>query len=262
MTDLPSETAEIHLRLLKCTLEVENSRAYWQRGAHYEGGSTARHAFEQYWFGARSLSRTAELLVNFRARYDAYPAALRVLQSWPEMDPGTRRLICHWHLQLTDPLYRAFTGRVLVQRHDAVPAVVTRDFTLKWVSSECPTTWSTSTRIQLASKLLSAALSAGLLHSNRDPRTVLFPRVGDDALSYLLYLLKGIRYEGTLLENPYLGSVGLSDGALDHRLRSLRELSFRRQGDLIEIDWVHESLEGWAAERWHAAELVNSGSSR
>jgi hypothetical protein len=60
-----------------------------------------------------------------------------------------------------------------------------------------------TTRIQFASKLLSAAYSAGLLAGNRDPRAVVFPRVPDDALEYLMYLLREVTFEGTLLSNPY-----------------------------------------------------------
>jgi len=32
------------------------------------------------------------------------------------MEPEARRVICHWHLQLTDPLYRSFTGGYLAER--------------------------------------------------------------------------------------------------------------------------------------------------
>jgi hypothetical protein len=106
-----------HTRLLKCALEVEDSRAYWSRGAAAPD-ATAQRAFDEYWFGARSLSRIQVLLANMHARFDAFPNALHVLQRWPHMSPDTRRLVCHWHLQLSDPLYRAFTGAYLVQRHE------------------------------------------------------------------------------------------------------------------------------------------------
>jgi hypothetical protein len=258
-TDRPSEVVEPHTRLLKCTLEVENSRAYWQHVPVDGGRPAARQAFEEYWFGARSLLRTEVLMINFRARFDAYPSALRVLHTWQDMDPSTRRLICHWHMQLSDPLYRAFTGAFLVERHENVKPDVTHGAAVKWVVQEGPATWSMTTRIQFASKLLSSALGAGLLGSNRDPRSLLFPRVTDDALSYLVYLLKDVRFAGTLLENPYLASVGLSGGGLEDRLRALPALGFRRQGDLVDFGWRYEGLGDWATDRLATHDVVHAG---
>src|SRR5262249_8370748 len=128
--DRPSESTRLHTRILKCTLEVEDSRAYWSHKGHSNGSTSARKAFDEYWFGGKSLGRIEVLLSNLRARYDAYPAALEVLTNWQEMDPDTRRLVCHWHLQLSDPLYRAFTGEFLVSRHDAGRPTVTHDLTV------------------------------------------------------------------------------------------------------------------------------------
>ncbi|MCA8970712.1 MAG: hypothetical protein KDC95_13040, partial [Planctomycetes bacterium] len=35
---------------------------------------------------------------------------LEDLHAWSGMDRETRAVICHFHVQLSDPLYRAFTG--------------------------------------------------------------------------------------------------------------------------------------------------------
>jgi hypothetical protein len=246
MMDFPSEVTGIHTRLLKCTLEVEASRAYWERGGSV-GGSTSRRAFEEYWFGARSLGRIEVLLANLRARYDAYPSALRALGAWNEMDPDTRRLICHWHVQLSDPLYRAFTGSFLVARRAGSRPIIAYELAVDWVSEQSGGRWNMATRIQFASKLLSSAYGAGLVASNRDPRPLILPRVSEPALTYLVYLLRGVQFEGTLLENPYLTSVGLQGGNLEDRLRELSALRFRRQGDLVEFGWAFAGLEDWAS---------------
>jgi hypothetical protein len=189
MTDRPSEATTIHTRLLKCTLEVDASRAYWANALR-GGEPTARKAFEEYWFGAKSLGRVEVLISNLKARYGAYPHALRALAKWDEMDPDTRRLICHWHVQLSDPLYRAFTGSFLVSRHAAPLPTVTHDLTVAWVKEQDSGRWNMSTRIQFASKLLSSAFSAGLVCSIRDPRPLRFPKVSEAALTYLMYLLR------------------------------------------------------------------------
>ena len=239
------EATQVHTRLLKCALEVDDSRAYW---AHTNGSGpvTAQQAFDEYWFGARSLARIEVLLANLRGRYDAFPAALETLHRWPDMSPDARRIICHWHLQLADPLYRRFTGSYLVDRREGARPEVTRDLVVGWVADQGPGRWTMSTRIQFASKLLSAAFAAGLVASRRDPRPVVVPRVRDDALEYLLYLLREVQVEGTVLDNPYLRSVGLEGPALEDRLRGLPGLAFKRQGDLLDFGWRCPDLRGWA----------------
>jgi hypothetical protein len=241
------EADKIHTRLQKTTLEVGASREYWSR-TNGSGPVSARQAFEESWFGSRSLSRTEELLANLRARYDAYPPALTVLHRWTGMDPDSRRVLCHWHLQLSDPLYRAFTGSFLVDRRDSIRPEIARDVVMAWVTARGGERWAVSTRLKFASRLLSSAFSAGLLSSNRDPRRVQLPRVEDQALEYLLYLLRGLEFQGSLLANPYLISVGLADQALEDRLRRLRGLQFQRQGDLVEFGWVYPDLMSWADE--------------
>ncbi|HRE89367.1 MAG TPA: DUF1819 family protein, partial [Myxococcota bacterium] len=213
-------------------------------------------AFEHYWFGAKSLPRVEVLLTNMRARFSAFPDALHVLHVWPEMPLESRRLICHWHLQLSDPIYRQFTGDFLPERRDNLRPEVTRDQVVRWVRdldlrTNTAARWTTSTHTQFASKLLSCAFSAGLLTRNRDPRPLASPRVPVPALEYVLYLLRGVTFEGTLLDNPYLRSVGLVGELLDLRLRTLRGLTFRRQGSLIDFAWHHPDLRAWADATLH-----------
>lgn len=246
MTTRPAEVTGVHSRLLKCALEVEDCRAYWRHADPDTEQSRPQRAFEEYWFGAKSLERIKVLMINFRVRFDAYPAALRVLRDWADMDPATRKAVCHWHLQLADPLYRRFTGEYLAHRREAPRPEVTRDLVAGWVKQHAPERWRTNTRIHFASKLLSAAYSAGLVASNRDPRPLLVPRVEDAALTYLLYLLRGVDFEGTLTRNPYLASVGLTEGFLEERLRGLDALEFRRQGDLVDFTWGHPDVGTWA----------------
>lgn len=246
MTGRPREATEVHTRLLKCALEVDDARAFWAHAPVAPDVSASR-AFGEYWFGARSLSRIEVLLANLHARFGAFPAALDVLHRWPQMSHGTRRAICHWHLQLADPLYREFTGTYLVKRRESLRVEVTRDLVIGWVAEQGPGRWTMATRIQFASKLLSAAYSAGLVSSNRDPRPLDWPRVPDDALAYLMYLLRGTDFDGSLLDNPYVRSVGLSGTELEERLRRVPGLAFRRQGDLIEFGWQHADLRAWAS---------------
>jgi hypothetical protein len=251
----PAEVTAVHTRILRCTLGVPDARAYW--GAPDSApdaaptAGRADRAFKEYWFGARSHARVEVLLTNMRVRFDAYPEALSVLRAWPDMEPATRAVICHWHLQLADPLYRAFTGDFLAQRR--APALgegrleITLARAVAWVGEQDSGKWTMSTRIQFASKLLSAAAEAGLVGSRRDPRPLRLPRVPDDALLYALHLLRGIDIAGTLLDNPYLTSVGLDGDALSARLRTLPGVRYARQGTIVDLEWEHESLPTWFA---------------
>jgi len=233
---------------MKCAVEVEDARAYWaQVDPAAADDATPQRAFDAYWFGARSLPRIEVLLSNMRVRFAAYPAALAVLHRWPEMAPDMRRVICHWHLQLADPLYRRFTGAYLADRRQSARTSVTRDRVVAWVGQTGPGRWTLATHIQFASKLLSAAYAAGLVTSNRDPRPLGVPRVPDEALEYLMFLLRETTFEGSLLDNPYVRSVGLEGADLEARLRGLPGLRFDRQGDLIEYGWRHADLTAWGA---------------
>lgn len=244
--EVPSEATEVHTRILRLALGVEDSRSYWEHvDPAVPTADRSLLAFEHRWFGAKSLERTRTLVASFVDRFDRYPEALSVLRRWRSMDAATRQMICHWHLQLSDPIYRRYTGHYLVERRGLRDPKVDRDGTLRWIQSEYPERWSTSTCVQFASKLLSAASESALLSPKRDPRTLLVPKVTDLALGYLLHLLRGVRVEGTLTENPYLASVGLTDGFFDQRVRSLPGVVYRRMGNLVEFDWAYPTLTAW-----------------
>jgi hypothetical protein len=242
----PREEDHLHTRVLKCTLEISNSRIFWAESGS-EQPIKAETVFEAGWFGSRSLKRLRELLTNLRARYGAYPAALQVLHRWQRMGGDTQKLICHWHMQLSDPLYRQFSGTFLPNRLGDGHATVGLQQVVTWLGDVGGGRWSGSTRLKLASKLLSTACSAGLIQGKRDPRPIVFPLVPDEALTYLLHLLREVEFEGPLLANPYLRSVGLEGGLLNDRLKRLPDLKYGRQGDLVDMGWKHRGLVEWAA---------------
>lgn len=248
MPPAPAEATTIHTRILRLALAVQDARAYWE---HFDleipVSDRAKVAFEQRWFGAKSLERVRYLIASFTDQYAAFPGAFAVLRHWSSMDLPTRHVICHWHLQLSDPIYRRFTSECLIQRRELRDPKVDRDAVLRWVKSEFPDKWSDATCVQFASKLLSAALEAGLV-TKRDPRSLLFPKVPDRALAYLLYLLRETRFEGTLTSNPYLASLGLDEDLLSQRARTLPGVTMGRMMSLVEFEWAYPDLAGWARE--------------
>lgn len=238
----------MHTRMMKCALQVDESRAYW---AHADAGAepSSDEAFERYWFGAKTLPRVKVLLANMRARYSAFPSALWVLHRWPAMAPATRRLVAHWHTQLSDPLYRSFTADFLVERRRLPEPTVSRPAVARWVASQGPTRWTHASHVQFASKLLSAAYAAGLVGSARDPRPVTLPRVDELGLEYLLHLLREVRIEGRLVDNPYTRSVGVEPSDLQAALRKSDAIEVQALGGVTELHFRFPSLRAWAVAR-------------
>jgi hypothetical protein len=247
---IPSEETDIHTQLLRFALGVEPSRDYW---ANVDPDATpvdAEDAFEARWFGQATESRVRLVLKNMRLRYDAYPAALAVLADWGHRAaPDVRRLLCHWHLQLADPMYRRFTGEYLPTRRREGRPAVERHEVVEWVETRQPDRWGNATRVQWASKLMSAAADSGLLDSKRGTRQLDSPEVPDVALSYLCHLLHEVDIEGDLLDNPYLRSVGLQGRLRDERIRRLDDVDVHRMGDLIDFQSSVGDLHGWREAR-------------
>lgn len=240
-----AQVDDLHTRLLKCDLVLDASRAYWQHRDATAQPPAAAQVFEGGWFGAKSLARIKVLLTNLRARFDAFPEALAVLHRWQGMPPDVRAHICHWHLQLVDPLYRRFTAEYLPLRR-RLDATVSREQVVRFVGEQGHARWTMPTRIQFASKLTSCAHHAGLIGKGRTTRPVTLPRVDPLALGYLLYLLRGVSHPGAPLGNPYLASVGLTGGALHDRLRRVPGLTFRAQAGVVDLGWDHPDLATWA----------------
>jgi len=244
----PVEVTGLHTRLLRMGLVAEESRAYWsQADPEVPQAQRVDTAFSQRWFGSRSLTRVRYFIVNLDYRFMAWPQALQALRRWRPEDPVTRSLICHWHVQLSDPLYREFTGTHLALRRVHPEPTADVDGVVRWLNQSLGDRWAPATTRRMASGLLGAATEAGLCRvASKGPRTVLRPAVPDQALAYLLYLLRGISVEGKLLDNPYLLSVGLDGEALEPRLRrGLPGLGYRRIGDVREFDWEASGLPAW-----------------
>lgn len=250
----PAEATEFHTRILRVTLEVDNAREYWRRPeAHEDSPGRTDAAFHGYWFGSRSLPRIRDLLTNFDLRFAAFPSGLAALTAWTDLPLAVRVPICHWHLQLADPLYRAFAGELCVDRRES-GRPLTRDVVLRWVNGmDTEERWNPASRAQFASKLLSCGHAAGLVETRRDPRPVTVPRIPDPALGYLLYLLRDVDFRGSLHDNPYLASVGIDAMVLAERLRSVPGISMRRAADLVDLHFDYDSPRDWVARTQRAA---------
>jgi BrxA len=247
MSDRPSEVTELHTRLLRVTLEIEPSAAYWSHAdpkrSHAE---QAKLALEQQWFGERSSARVRKLVDELSSRFDPFPEALEVLHGWSDISENTRRLVCHWHVQLTDAIYRKFTGELLPELRGPEGAIITRELVADWIEQAAPGRWADSTKLKYAGNLLTTAAEAGLVSQPSRERTLLVPVVPDDGLAYLLHLIREVEFAGTLADNPYLRSVGMQNDVLEE---AIARLAGRAEDGGFDLEWMSKSLKDWAAQR-------------
>lgn len=250
--DVGEETA-IHTRMLRIGLAEADSRAYWAHATRpIPEAEKVQVAFEERWFGSRTQARVRYLMNNLANRFDVFPGCLEVLSEWNPADIADRTLICHWHVQLSDPLYREFTSSLLATRWLRPEPTIDRTTTVRWVEGTLEGRWSSATSQRMAVGLLATAAEAGLCEQTKTIRTLHYPRVSDHALGYLLYLLRDLRYQGTLKDNPYLQSVGLDGDTWELRVRKLPWLTYRRMSNVHDLDWHFESLTEWGREVFKA----------
>ena len=248
------EATGMHTRILRCMLAVEDSYAYWQRvDLSAPPGGRASAAFQGRWFGLKSEARVRTIMTDMHERFDAYPEALALLHEVGTLPSSLRPFVCHVHTQLADPIYRRFTGELLAERREQGYAAIDRDSVARWVDGLAPGRWSAVSCIKFASNLLATALDVGLVGGRRDPRKVTLPIVPDVALGYVLYLLRGITFEGSLVNNPYLRSLGLTPAAfrsVAHRVPGIR---YAELGGVVDLTWLEPSLTAWGRRMLRAS---------
>lgn len=242
----PTEARTVHTRLLRNMLAVEDSYAYWTRlDRSIPVTERPRVAFEQRWFGTKSEARVRTLLSDMVERFDAYPEALELLQSLGTIPAKLRPLLCHLHTQLADPIYRRFSGELLPQRRERGLVAIDRTTVARWVDSLEPGRWSAATCMKFASNLLATALEAGLIAGRRDPRKAVSPVVPDVVIGYALYLLRDVAIEGSLTDNPYLRSLGVTSGGFQPIGARLPGIQYAELGGSVELVFDAPGLAAW-----------------
>lgn len=244
--DSSAEVTTMHTRILRCTLATDDSQAYWRNvdlGVPMQ--ERARVAFESRWFGLKSEARVDTLIRNMAERFDTFPEALALLHALPSVPAALRPWICHLHTQLSDPLYRRFTGEYLPQRRAQGLHSLDRDTVARWVESLEPGRWSVITCRKFGTNLIATAVEAGLLESRRDPRALSTVPAPELALGYALYLLRTVRFEGPLGDDPYLRSLGAWRDTLPQVLQRVPGVAYQRLGRVEDIEWRYPSLTAW-----------------
>ena len=249
MTDEPKrarQAVDIHTRILRVTLAEPECRAYWENvDLAVPLAQRAAIAFEQRWFGAKSMARVQTLIATLADRFDAFPGSIAILRDWHALRSPARVLVCNLHLQLTDPVYRAFTCDYLVKRRAAGHTTIGRDQVERWVHETWGDRWSAATRLKFASNLLTAASEADLVVGKRDPRRLDRARVTRQGLGYLLYTLRDAVPDAALVDNAYLISLGFPRAELLGLLSAGEPVRVRSLGDVVDVEWSASSLQQW-----------------
>lgn len=253
----PAEATQAHTRILRAMLATEDCIAYWKSSAsEATGAARVRLAFEQRWFGDKSESRVKTLMGDMALRFDAYPSLLAALRVW-NPPRALAPWICHFHTQLADPIYRRFTGEFLPQRRQLGYSNIDREGVARWVQEQWPGRWSPATCLKFGSNMLATAFEAGLFKDKKDPRQLISPRPPALALEYVLYALREVAFEGTLLGAPYLRSVVKDSDALAGMLRGFDSVRLQSIGDIQDFEWRFASLMAWAQAQ-RAAESIRT----
>jgi hypothetical protein len=194
-----------HTRLLRVGLAEPESREYWRQSQrNLEEGDRVRIAFEERWFGSRAMARVQYLVQTFQMRFDGYPSALKALALWNPLELSDRLAVCHWHLQLSDPIYRKFCATHLVERFNHPEPTLDRNAVLRWAQTQQPS-WSLSTVQRLVAGLMGCLNEVGFTEKATAIRPLSLPRVSDLALGYALYSAAGNRVRGDFIPKPLSG---------------------------------------------------------
>ena len=241
-----AESTTVHTSILRCMLATEDAYAYWRRvDVAVPVSERAELAFDQRWFGTKSEARVEVLVRTLAERFDPYPEALDLLQRLGTVPSSLRPLLCHLHTQLSDPIYRRFTGEYLPMRRGDGHTFVDRETVARWVDTLYPGRWAASTCIKFGTNMLSTAFEAGLVGGPRDPRKIAIGSIPDTIVGYLLYLLRDVRFEGSLTDNPYLRSLGIDAGAFRSIAARVPGIRFDELGGVGDLTFLEPSLTAW-----------------
>ena len=237
-----SERQEVQTRLLRVGLAVDESRAYWRLADPTKRShDLVETAFEEQWFGTKSFQRVSYLINTVS---DRIGGGTEELLAWDPENPQDRAWVCHWHLQRTDIIYRQFTDQYVCGLLKSDDPTLEKASTLEWLHTLAPGRWSGSTADRLATGLISSLSEAGYCDITPLPRPLVAPELSDHALAYLLYLLKRMTFEGSLLDNPYLRSSTVEID-LQERLQHLPQIEAEPGDGSGGLQWKHDTFTGW-----------------
>jgi hypothetical protein len=248
------EVTVAHTRILRTMLAVDDCYAYWQKvDTAVPAALRAAVAFEERWFGLKSEARVRTLMGDMLERFDAFPEALSLLHQLGSVPAALRPWLCHVHTALADPIYRGFTGVFLPDRRALGYTTVDREQVARWVNGLYPDRWAAVTALKFGSNLLATAFEVGMFAQRRDPRQLAPVSAPEVIVAYTLYLLRDVAFEGSLTDNLYLRSMGITADSFRFIAARMPGIRFAELGGVAELTFTEQSLLHWGVKHLRAS---------
>jgi hypothetical protein len=199
-----------HLTMVNLPARIRETKAYIQNYSEKMTRSELKKiAWDEAWFGFLGDRIFSVLISGLYNRFGQFPKLISVLKDW--IDNGIEHydfnLVCHLHIQLTDPYYRWLTGEYLPERLGAGlgsfnAEIIQPDF-ISYSTKELKA----NTFRRLLSNLLRSAVECGLL-SGKEHRHFETPIVSTRFFGYLVYTLQEFNFPmSDLCDSPYIKSI-------------------------------------------------------
>ncbi|MGK5091068.1 BrxA family protein [Deltaproteobacteria bacterium TL4] len=205
-----SITTQAHTDIMRITARLEETRAYIRN--FEETATTAElktRAWEGQWFGFIPESIFIRLMPALYNRYGQYPQLMEVLKKWLSLGLESHdfKLICHLHLQLTDPYYRWVSGQCLPSRYREGLYEINNTILVSLLKNEIAAELKSNSLQKLARNILTTIRDVGLLKGTQN-KSMTTPVVSVEFLGYLLYTLSKLGYPvADIPASPYIQSL-------------------------------------------------------
>jgi hypothetical protein len=209
-----------HMTMLRIGARIEESRSYIR---NYQAGYTVKElklkAWDEQWFGFIPESIFVRLIPAFHSRFGNYPEMVNVIQNGitKGLESYDFKMICNFHIQISDPYYRWFSGDYIPNRLDNGLQEITSTTTAVDFNTKFKKNIKANTLKHFAVNLLNSANDTGLLKGTK-LRVTQTPTVTVFFLGYLIYTLGSFDFPmADLINSPFIKSI-ISEKP---RLRSL-----------------------------------------
>lgn len=167
--------------------------------------------WNEQWFGFLSEEMTERLVYANYQRFIQFPKLIKITKNWLSngLENHDFKLICHFHIQLSDLFYRWATGEYFYQRYkegfdDISSSILTKKLEENFKDLKNLTTQSYN---RISRGILSSARDTGIL-KGKSNKFFTTPLVSIEFLAYLIYSLKNFNFPISELPNsPYIQSI-------------------------------------------------------
>ena len=203
-------TTTEHTTMIRMAGRISESKTYIQ---NFSEGLTNKAlkeaAWNENWFGFMGDSIFSCMMTGLFRRFGEYPKLTKILQQW--IDAGIEhydfRLICHLHIQLSDPYYRWLTGEYLPDREQSNLGEFNADLIHVDFAKQSTKELKANTSQRLLKNLIRSADECGLL-SGTVNKKIECPIVSTKFFAYIIYVLQEFSFPmSELPESPYIKSV-------------------------------------------------------